>query len=121
MLASALIQCHYDYACSFGYSGLTKCSKQKLQITQNKTIRLILGLKSRTHLFVEHFSKANMLPIHMRVDLIKISQMYKIDKGIAPSYLTEIFQRKDHTHNTRSVDHNYKIYHHKNVGSQTFS
>ena len=58
LLASALIQCHYDYACSFWYSSLTKRTKSKLQISQNKVIRFItyiLNLQPRTHLSSEHF------------------------------------------------------------------
>ena len=36
LLVSALIQCHYDYAGSSWYLGLTKHTKQRLQITQKQ-------------------------------------------------------------------------------------
>ena len=45
-LASALIQCHFDYACSAWFSGLQKIYQQKLQILQNKTIRFVLNWTS---------------------------------------------------------------------------
>jgi len=50
MLALALVQCHFDYACSSWYSSLTKKTQSKLQVSQNKLIRIILKLPVRTHL-----------------------------------------------------------------------
>ena len=43
LLASSLILCHFDYACSAWYDGLQKLNQQKLQILQNKTIRFVLN------------------------------------------------------------------------------
>ena len=37
LLASALVQCHYDYSCSFWYSSLSKQTKSN-QISQNKLV-----------------------------------------------------------------------------------
>ena len=42
LLVSALIQCHFDYACTSWYSGLTK--KSRLQVAQNKVIRFMFNL-----------------------------------------------------------------------------
>ena len=47
LLASSLILCHFDYACSAWYDGLQKLYQQKLQILQNKTIRFVLNHPSR--------------------------------------------------------------------------
>ena len=55
LLAIALIQCHYDYACSFWYNGLSKSIKNKLQVTLNKLIRFILNLDHRALTGAEHF------------------------------------------------------------------
>ena len=44
------IKCiHFDYACSFWYPGLSKVLKNKLQVTQNKIIRFVLNMDSRSH------------------------------------------------------------------------
>lgn len=40
-LLTALIQCHFDYACSAWYAGLNKKYKDKLQVLQNKCVRFI--------------------------------------------------------------------------------
>ena len=55
MLCNALIQPHFDYACSAWYSNLNKNSTKKLQIAQNKCIRFCLGLDDRSHIGVNEF------------------------------------------------------------------
>ena len=54
MLTAALIQCHFDYASSSWYSGLTKNYKARLQCTQNKIIRYLL--KATLGLILEKMS-----------------------------------------------------------------
>lgn len=56
ILADALVQCYLDYACTSWYTGITKGLKDKLQICQNKLIRVILKLHPRSHLLPDHFS-----------------------------------------------------------------
>ena len=46
LLVMSLIRCYIDYACSFCYPGLSKLSRKRLQITQNKMIRFVLKLDS---------------------------------------------------------------------------
>ena len=47
LLCNALIQPHFDYACSAWYPNLNKGLKKKLQITQNKCMRFCLQLGNR--------------------------------------------------------------------------
>ena len=44
LLCNALIQPHFDYACTAWYPNLSKKLKDKLQVTQNKCIRFCLKL-----------------------------------------------------------------------------
>ena len=76
LLTSALVQCHFDYGCSMWYTGTTCLLKKKLQITQNKVIRFILGLPSRSHIGPVEFSGANMLPVPLRVDQLKLNHVH---------------------------------------------
>ena len=64
LLCNALIQPHFDYACTAWYPNLPKKLKDKLQVTQNKCIRFCLKLQSREHISNEHFHKLNWLPIN---------------------------------------------------------
>jgi len=59
LIASALVQYHLDYACASWYSNLTKKTKDKLLVCQNKLIRSVLKLPARTHLDCSHFSQLN--------------------------------------------------------------
>ena len=81
VLTSALIQCHFDYACAIWYSGLTQTFKTKLQIVQNKIIRFILDLPARSHVGYVEFSKAKMFPVHKRVEQLKMNHMFNIIHG----------------------------------------
>lgn len=104
LLASSLIQCHLDYACSFWYSGLTLQTKTRLQSTQNRLIRLVLNLPSKEHLSTRHFSDVGWLPVGSRVDQIKILHVHRIVNKLAPCYLSENFTlvSEIHDHCTRS-------------------
>ena len=85
------------------YTGTTCLLKKKLKITQNKVIRFVLGLPSRSHIGPTKFSGANMLPVPLRVDQLKLNHMYSIINGIALSYLKGEIAIADHTgHVTRS-------------------
>ena len=68
LLVMSLIQCHFDYACSFWYLGLSKVLKNKLHVTQNKIIRFVLNMDSRAHLGSEVFKSLGWLPVSKRVD-----------------------------------------------------
>ena len=63
MLASALVQCHFDYACSMWFSCVSSTSRKRLQIIQNKLIIFILGISTRSHIGYREFSSSNMLPV----------------------------------------------------------
>ncbi len=49
-LCQSLVQCHLDYAVSSWYAALTKKTKRKLQILQNKMVRFILDLAPKNTL-----------------------------------------------------------------------
>ena len=42
LLVMSLIHCHFDYACSFWYLGLSKVLKTQLQVTPKKSYGLFL-------------------------------------------------------------------------------
>ena len=78
-------------------------AQEELQITQNKVICFILGLLTRSHIGPTEFSGANMLPMPLRVDQLKLNHKSSIINGIAPSYLkSEIAITGHHGHVTRS-------------------
>ena len=91
LLVMSLIQCHFDYACSFSYLGLSKDLKIKLQVTQNKIIRFFLKMDSRAHVGSEVLKSLVWLPVSKRVDQIILNHVFKVKLGQSPDYMVEHF------------------------------
>ena len=77
---------------------------------QNKLVRLLLNLPSRTHLTANHLISTGWLRVADRVQFLALSLVHKIHFSTKiPLYLSKYFQKvKDlHHHNTRgsSTDH----------------
>ena len=104
LLVMSLVQCHFDYVCSFWYPSLTQYWKSRLQTTQNKLVRFILNMESRSHVGPEQFKFLNWLPVSKRVDQITLCHVHKIKSDTAPEYLKEHFKPLTDVHNrcTRS-------------------
>ena len=122
LLTSALIQCHFDYASSSWYSGLTKKYKARLQCTQNKVIRFLLNAPARTHIGANEFRKVGMLPVELRVKQLKLNLVHNIINGKAPNYLSESINltRNQHNINTRSGTLSLQVPYVKSFGKTSF-
>ena len=104
LLTSALILCHFDYACSSWFSGLTKKLKSRLQWTQNKVIRFLINALARTHIDLREFTLVNILPIELWEKQLKLNLVYNVINDRAPRYLSNFINVscKQHGINTRS-------------------
>ena len=102
LLSNALTQPHFDYGCTSWYPLLSKVLKMKLQIAQNKCISLCLELPPRGHINPSHFRKINWLSVERRVELCTSTNVFKYCKGIAPSFLNNMFMPSINNYNTRS-------------------
>ena len=129
-LAGALIQPLFDYACTSWYSGISMSQKNKLQTSQNKLIRLLLGLGPMTHLYAAHFDSIGWLRVEDRVNQLKMGITFKIvnsalpSMSLVPSYLVEYLQKvsNSHRHNTRGSVNNDLVppIWRTNIGKSTF-
>ena len=63
LLCNALIQPHFDYACSAWYPNLSKKLKNRIQTLQNKCICFCLQLDKMSHISQKEFEIINWLPI----------------------------------------------------------
>ena len=104
MLCNALIQPHFDYACSAWYPNLTKGLKNKLQIAQNKCIRFCLFLGNREGIRYTHLRKINWLPVNERVNQFIATSVYKFSNNLSPKYMEDIFIKTDNCRRTRISD-----------------
>jgi hypothetical protein len=121
LLCSALLQSRFDYAYNVYYRGLEKKIKTKLQTSQNKIVRYILGYDSRQHLTVNDFKKVKYLDIERRIEYLTLNTMYNVYHNTAPSYLCNFQKVSDvHSHITRNSELAYVIPHVKTQGSLSF-
>ena len=73
-----------------------------LQILQNKCIHFYLEHPPCRHINPSHFRKINWLSVKRRVELCTYTTVFKYWKGIAPSYLNDMFMPSLNNYNTRS-------------------
>ena len=99
-LSSALIMCHFDYACSSWYSAISQKYKKQLQILQNKVVRFILDVGPRIHIGQNELDKVGVLPCKDRIVQLKLNHVFKIFNDTCPHCLkfdfkdtVEIFNR----------------------------
>ena len=91
VLCNALIQPPFDYGCTFA-----NCSKQV------NTFLLGASVLSRDNINPPHFRETNWHPIEGRVEFCTSNTVFKFRKGIAPSYLNDMFKSSLNNYNTRS-------------------
>ena len=103
LLCNALIQPHFDYACTAWYPKLTKKLKDKLKVTQDKGIRFCLKLQCREHISNEHLQKLNCLPINQRFKQCVTSTIFIFAQNKCPAYTNENFRPAENIRiNTRN-------------------
>ena len=103
LLCNAIIQPHFDYACSSWYFNLTQAFKKKLQVCQNKCIRFCLQKGNMHHIGFREFELINWLNVDNRVIQIILCNVFKFLKGTCPHFMSEIFSFADNINiNTRS-------------------
>ena len=122
-LCSALIQCHFDYACSSWFPGINKTLMKKLQIMQNKIIRFILNMKCRDSIRNKELLKAGYLDVSNRVKQMKMNHVFKIKNQTCPPYMRSNFNRLNENTNrmtTRGSALNFFLPRVCGQGSSTF-
>lgn len=121
-LVSALVQCHFDYAASSWYHSLSKMSKSKLQVCQNKLIRFVFDLGPRSHLGVADFKRIGWLPVEQRVWQTSLSHVHKVLHGHTAPYLHQDLTRVAdiHSYNTRNSQQGLVVPRSGSYGQKTF-
>ena len=101
LLSNAIIQPHFDYACSTWFPVLNSKLTKKVQIAQNKCIRFCLDLDNISHIGSKEFREINWLPVKERVHQCINVNIFKYYKNMSPGYLSEMFTVADQSHYTR--------------------
>ena len=85
LLCNALIQPHFDYACTAWYPNLNKKLKNKIQTTQNKCVRFCPNLDKMAHISQNELEKLNWIPISNRINQCILSTTFKFVNDIGPN------------------------------------
>ena len=93
LLANALIQPHFDYACSAWFPLINKRLTRRIQTAQNKCVRFCLNMNNRAHVGVREFKNINWLPTKERFEQCTATSVFKFFNNSAPSYMSEILGR----------------------------
>ena len=102
LLCNALIQPHFDYACSAWYPNLNTKLANKLQTTQNKCVRFCLQLGNRSHIGANEFEQINWLPVKERFIQCVCATVFKYLHNLSPVYMSELFSPSDQSTQTRN-------------------
>jgi len=121
LLCNALIQPHYDLACSSWFPLLTENLKKRLQISQNKCIRFCLNLGCRESISLDKFREINWLPVEERVNQSICTLIYKYLHNNVPEYIEDIFNLKIRKHNTRNPNVLMRPFCPTNMGQKAIS
>ena len=92
MLCYAIIQSHFDYACSAWYPNLNEELKKKIQIAQNKCIGFFLKLDKKHHISSKEFESINWLPVYKMVHQCINAITFKFIINACPHYLNEVYE-----------------------------
>ena len=95
LLCNAIIQPHFDYACSAWYPNLNKKFNSKLQTMLSKCVRFCLQLDSRSHIWIKEFEQINWLPVSERFNQRTFSNAFKFFNEHCPLYLYDLYNHLD--------------------------
>ena len=94
LLCNALVQPHFDYACSAWYPNLSKKMSNKLKIAQNKCIRFCLHTGNRKHIGFTEYEQISWLPVDLRFQQSVCSLVHNFFNNKAPAYMSDMFLPK---------------------------
>ena len=93
LLCNALMQPHFDYACSVWYPNLIKKFKTKIQTLQNKCVRFCLQLDNGTHVGITEFKMINWLLVDYRFRQCLAANVFKFFDDRCPLYMKNVFDK----------------------------
>jgi hypothetical protein len=85
--------------------------KGKLDVLQRRMLRLIFGMDQRGHVGPQHYRSLAWLTVKDRVSYFKLVHIFKMSKGLTPTYLSEKFRYVSdvHSYRMRGSDLNFFV------------
>ena len=110
-LCNPLIQPHIDYCITTWYNNILECHRKRLDALQRKMVRFIHALDHREHVDSAALKALGWLSINDRARYFRLLHVFRINAGIAPTYLCEGFSRVKtvHRYETRGSATNFFV------------
>jgi hypothetical protein len=99
-LYNTIVLPHFDYCCTL-WDTCSESQITRLQMLQNRGMRIILGCHHRTHVS-DMLSTLKWLNVRQRFIFLKCTLMYNISNDKTPKYLKSVTPGISHVYNTRS-------------------
>ena len=88
----ALIQPHFDYACSAWYANLNEKLKKEIQIAQIKCILFYLNMDKRRHILSKEFESVSWLPVYKWVHQCIGVKTFNFVSSACLYYFNEVYE-----------------------------
>ena len=88
----ALIQPHFDYACSAWYANLNEKLKKEIQIAQIKCILFYLNMDKRRHKLSKEFESVSWLPVYKWVHQCIGVKTFNFVSSACLYYFNEVYE-----------------------------
>ena len=97
--------------------------KKKLQIAQNKVIRFINSLGSRSRVTADTLTESNLLNVETRVMQLRLNHVHTVSNDLCPSHLKEnsVPLKDVHQYFTRSSRNNFLVPHCQHLDKSKFT
>ena len=83
LLATSLVLCCFDYGLGSWYGGLTKALEDKPQVSQNRSVRVVLRLTSRGHVGKLLFQQLGWRPLEARAAQLQLRGVHNVCNQVA--------------------------------------
>lgn len=93
---------NFDY-CSTLYLNCTKEQIHRIQVLQNRAMRIILNCHFRTHR-IDMLNALGWMSVSQRIKYNTLVMIFKMNHGLVPTYMNDnvILVNQIHDHNTRN-------------------
>ena len=88
----SFIQPHVDY-CNIVWASVSKSNLNRIERLQKRACKIILDYDCENG--IQAMADLHIMTVHERILLRKAKFMYKVSKGIAPQYITDLFEHRN--------------------------
>lgn len=113
------VECHLLYGISAWGSMLTQSNLKKLIAKQNNAIRAVSNIRRRDRI-QPHYKSGKFLKLQDLIEISLVKVSYRYTNNILPQRIVNIFEFRNHNHNTRYNNNPRTPHHSLDIYSKSF-